>query len=201
MLLRLYRRLRQGVAIRRNIRNGSLKVGKSVTFSPDFQMKFQGTRNPQLVVGNDTHLAGRFVVRGKGRVSIGSHCHFHEDSYFGCLDQISIGDHVFAAEGIFVVDNNNHPVDPALRREMTRSPMGSASWLWTAQGVASAPVRIEDNVWLGRDSVLMKGVRIGEGSIVALRAVVTRGVPAYSVVAGNPGRVVKTLNGSELGSL
>jgi acetyltransferase-like isoleucine patch superfamily enzyme len=52
---------------------------------------------------------------------------------------------------------------------------------------------IEDKVWIGMDALILKGVTIGEGSVVAARSVVTKDVPPYSLVAGNPARVVKSL--------
>ena len=55
----------------------------------------------------------------------------------------------------------------------------------------------EDNVWLGRDCRIMKGVTVGKGSIVALGAIVTKDVPPYTVVAGNPAKVVKQLPSPE----
>ena len=57
----------------------------------------------------------------------------------------------------------------------------------------SAPIRIEDKVWIGMDVLILKGVTIGEGSVVAARSVVTKSIPPYSLVAGNPARVVKSL--------
>lgn len=194
MLKALYSRFRQRLAIREAVRDGRLVLGKGVTFGSDFGLKLHGTARPQLEVGDRSHLAGRFVVRGEGSIRIGRDCHFHENSYFGALRAIRIGDSVFAAEGIFVVDNNNHPVAPESRRAMTLTPMGGPLWLWTAPGVDAAPVTIEDNVWIGRNSSVLKGVKIGEGGIVALGAVVTKSVPQFSVVAGNPARIVKSLS-------
>nr|WP_243425786.1 DapH/DapD/GlmU-related protein [Faecalicatena contorta] len=72
-----------------------------------------------------------------------------------------------------------------------------SSNLWTWEHAQSNPVIIEDNVWIGRDAVIMKGVTVGQGSIVALRAVVVDDVPPYSIVAGNPAKVVKRLNPNE----
>ena len=64
----------------------------------------------------------------------------------------------------------------------------------TVRAEAPAPVHIGDNVWLGDGSCVLKGVTIGENSVVAARAVVVKDVPANVVVAGNPARVVKELD-------
>jgi hypothetical protein len=64
----------------------------------------------------------------------------------------------------------------------------------TARSPTPTPVHIGNNVWLGDHATVLKGVRIGDNSVVAARAVVTRDVPANVVVAGNPARVVKELD-------
>ena len=56
-----------------------------------------------------------------------------------------------------------------------------------------APIRIEDHVWVGQDAVILKGVTIGKGAVVGAFSVVTRDVEPWTVVAGNPARVVKRL--------
>lgn len=65
-------------------------------------------------------------------------------------------------------------------------------WKW--KHAVSAPIVIEDNVWIGEYAAVLKGVTIGTGAIVASHAVVTKDVPPYTIVAGNPARVVKELD-------
>jgi galactoside O-acetyltransferase len=60
-----------------------------------------------------------------------------------------------------------------------------------------APVKIQDKVWIGFNAIVLKGVTIGEGAVVGAGAVVTRNVPAYTVVAGNPARPIRELTPSE----
>ncbi len=79
-----------------------------------------------------------------------------------------------------VFDSDFHPLDPA-RRHDPDAP------------VSCAPITIEENVWLGGQSAVLKGVTVGENSVVAFRAVVSDDVPPNVVVAGNPARVVKSL--------
>ena len=63
--------------------------------------------------------------------------------------------------------------------------------------VKIAPVRIGDKAWIGFNAIILKGVTVGEGAIVAAGAVVTKDVPPYTIVAGNPARVIRTLSEPE----
>ncbi len=82
---------------------------------------------------------------------------------------------------VIMLDSDFHPLDPRLRRDPS-APF------------ASAPVIVGRNVWVGGQTALLKGVTVGENSVIGFRAVVTNSVPANTVVAGNPARVVKRLD-------
>jgi len=66
---------------------------------------------------------------------------------------------------------------------------------WDAVG--KAPVSIGDKCWIGAKSIILKGVRIGEGAIVGAGSVVTKNVPPWTIVAGNPARVIRELTADE----
>ena len=91
---------------------------------------------------------------------------------------VTIGSHVMLGSGCLVTDSDAHPVDPEERRQ-------------GGTGV-SKPIVIEDDVFIGARAIILKGVTIGRGSVVGAGAVVSRSVPAYSVVVGNPAKVVGT---------
>ena len=94
------------------------------------------------------------------------------------MRHIEIGEKVMIGAGAVVYDNDFHPVGAADRRRNDRSKIGVAS------------VVIEPDVWLGARAMVLKGVRIGRGSVVAAGAVVVKDVPPWSIVAGVPARVV-----------
>lgn len=89
-----------------------------------------------------------------------------------------------------ITDNNNHPVNPIDRRIMTLTPSGSFERSWINSD--NAPIIIGRNVWVGENARICKGVTIGDGAVIAANAVVTKDVPANSIAAGNPARIVKT---------
>jgi acetyltransferase-like isoleucine patch superfamily enzyme len=81
------------------------------------------------------------------------------------------------------------------RRELERVPERPIRF--AAANVPARPIRLERNVWIGFDACVLPGVTIGEGSIVGAKSVVTQSVPPFTVVAGNPARVVRTLEPNE----
>jgi acetyltransferase-like isoleucine patch superfamily enzyme len=193
LIVKLYRELKKKMILKRL--RGIAIIGNDVHVSHNFVHRCNEAKS--LHVGEHVHLDGLWVTQGLGKIKVGNYCSFRAGTYLGALDSITIGNSVFGAENIFISDNNNHPTSPNERLKMTMSPPNSKNWKWTNQGVVSQEVVIEDNVWLGRSCMIFKGVRIGMGSIVAAGSIVTKSVPAYSIVAGNPARVVKTLENDE----
>jgi galactoside O-acetyltransferase len=93
-----------------------------------------------------------------------------------------------------VVDHDSHALDWNERAsDVADWAGGRKDWA----RVRRASVVIEDKTWIGFGACILKGVRVGEGAVVGAMSVVTRDVPAYTVVAGNPARVVRKLRGSD----
>jgi len=90
---------------------------------------------------------------------------------------ILIGNHVLLGSGYLITDSDVHPIDPDERR------LGGKG--------KSRPIVIEDDVFIGARAIVLKGVTIGKGSVVGAGAVVTKSVPPYSIVVGNPVKVVE----------
>jgi len=114
---------------------------------------------------------------GAGRVNIGDCVLMSPGSRISASDEITIGNGVMLANGAYVTDSDWHTIYDRTTRDER-----------------ATPVTIGDNVWLGDHSTVLKGVTIGDNSVVAARAVVTKNVPANVVVAGNPAKVVKELD-------
>ena len=122
-----------------------------------------------------------------------------------CKENVALGDHVLISWNVFISDYDGHPVEPAQRRRQIdhihdnvfaafrrrREPKEEEKYLPT---FSSMPVTIGSNVWIGANATILKGVRIGDDSVVGTSAVVTKDVPPRSVVAGNPARVVRVLD-------
>lgn len=128
-----------------------------------------------------------------GKIIIGQNTYIGPHTVLQSKESIVIGNDVIIANNVLILDNNNHPTDPAMRLRMSACDDFLEDELWSWKYAESEPVVIEDNVWIGRDCRIMKGVTVGKGSICALGAIVTKDVPPYTVVAGNPAKVVKQL--------
>lgn len=114
---------------------------------------------------------------GAGRIGIGDCVLMSPGSRLAAGDEITVGDGTMLAHGVWITDSDWHGLYDRTRRDERITP-----------------VYIGRNCWLGDHAAVLKGVTIGANSVVAARAVVTRDVPANSVVAGNPARVVHELD-------
>ncbi len=141
-----------------------------------------------IILGDNVTLGGRsnifFAARFCERpvLRIGDHSGFGHECAFSIGKEIRIGRHCRFASNIAVFDSSGHPSDPVAR--MNGNPPDPDD---------VRPVIIGDNVWVGTSSIIYPGVTIGDNSIVSAGSVVMSNVPANTVVAGNPARMVRTL--------
>ena len=108
-------------------------------------------------------------------------------------ERIEIGAHCLISWNVGIADCDFHPLEVAARRRDTVALAPFFEGRPPRPEIASAPIIIADNVWIAMNATILKGVTIGENSVVAAGAVVTKNVPANVVVAGNPAVVVKQL--------
>jgi acetyltransferase-like isoleucine patch superfamily enzyme len=143
------------------------------------------------MIGEGSDISGAIVLEAAGaRVVIGDRTHVGGGSLLDAADAIVVGDDVLVAFGALIIDHDSHSLDFAQRSSDV------ADWIkgrkdWTH--VARSAVHIEDKVWVGTRAMVLKGVRLGEGCVVAAGAVVTQDVAPWTLVAGVPARVVREL--------
>ena len=107
-------------------------------------------------------------------------------------DRLIIGRFVAIAQGTqFVMNGANHAMDGFSTYPFASFGFGAGAAIDQQAGTYKGDIVVGNDVWIGREAVILPGVTIGDGAIVGARAVVSRDVPAYSVVAGNPARIVK----------
>lgn len=131
--------------------------------------------NGDLIINGDLMIADvAIVVHPNARLVIGKKCLMNEETFLECELSIVIGDNVLIGRNVTIRDGDGHD-------------HGDAS----GNRERCLPVVIGNSVWIGSNAMIQKGVHIGDGSIVAAGAIVTRDVPAKCLVAGVPAKVVK----------
>ncbi|GAC1486941.1 MAG: acyltransferase [Flavisolibacter sp.] len=157
-------------------------------------------RNPinkiQLIIGEDCNVEGKIVIENEnGFVQIGNRTHIGGSTIVS-INHISIGDDVMIAWGVTITDNDFHSLKSNERisdvmdwaKGIKEGKIGKfKNW----EAVESFPVIIKEKAWIGLNSIILKGVTIGVGAIVAAGSVVTRNVPDFTIVGGNPARFIK----------
>jgi len=112
---------------------------------------------------------------------------------FMAEEHIEIGSYCIMSWNVGIADSDFHPLDPAQRMQDALALAPFYAGRPPRPKLRTAPVRIRDNVWIGMGALILKGVEIGENSVVAAGAIVTKSVPPNVVVAGNPAVIVKHL--------
>lgn len=155
-------------------------VGKNLemTLLPDI------ASHVRITVGDDVHLNGFFGAGSgrayeKPRLVIQNNVHIGHLVTFTVNQEIIIEDGVMIANKCYFADSDSHPTEPDLRVAGHPPSLDKIK-----------PIKICRNAWIGHGVHVMKGVTVGEGAVVAAGSVVVKDVPPFSVVAGNPARVV-----------
>lgn len=142
--------------------------------------------------GAATYLGTMFDVGPHGQVQLGNYALIH-GAWIICEAAVTIGDHALISWNVVIMDSYRLPFDRTERRRLLeRVPFALPRHLTAA--APARPVHIGCNVWIGFDSCVLPGITIGDGSIVGARSVVTEDVAPYTVVAGNPARVIRHLD-------
>ncbi len=121
------------------------------------------------------------------RLTIGDDVMLTDFVQISCAHQICIGNRVLVGQSVYISDNSHGDTDAqSLKIPPLNRPLA-----------VKGPVIIEDDVWIGRCATILSGVHIGKGAVIAAGAVVNKDVPAYSVAAGVPAKIIK--NGGQKG--
>lgn len=149
-----------------------------------------GSLKEDIVIYNNSRMYAKLVSQNKGKIILEDTVKIGFNSLIGSVNSIRIGKGTAIADNVTIMDNNNHPIHPEDRKLMYKSSWDSPLRKW--KNSDSKPINIGENVWIGQYARINKGVTIGNNSIVAASTVVTKNVPSNCIVAGNPGKIVKT---------
>lgn len=135
-------------------------------------------KNSKCEIGKKLLTMGPFYIKciENGKLQIGNNCFFNHNCSITCAKSIRIGEGCNIANNVVIVDHD-HDVDCGGVKEK----------------LLTDSVDIESNVWIGANVTILKGVNIGVGAVVAANSVVNKDVPAHTIVAGVPAKVIKTI--------
>ena len=129
----------------------------------------------KLMAGNCQFYSGvRLEIGPKATLLIGNGTYLNRNTLIVCEDRVEIGENCRIAWDVNIMDSDLHPID--------ETP------------IVNKPVRIEDNVWIGCRSIILKGVTIGNGAVVAAGSVVTKNIPPRTVFGGSPAKLIAELD-------
>jgi acetyltransferase-like isoleucine patch superfamily enzyme len=168
----------------------NVQAGGNTLVSADYAFKRFRSKEPgALVIGRHCSMDGvHFALGEKGRLSIGDYCYF-TNAVLLCELEVRIGNYVIIGWNATIADSDFHPIAPAERiaDAVACSPLGKGR---ARPPILTRPVIIEDDVWIGPNATILKGVRIGAGAFIEAGSLVTRDVPAGATVLGNPAEIV-----------
>jgi acetyltransferase-like isoleucine patch superfamily enzyme len=168
----------------------SVRIGANTLITADYAFKrFRSKQPDALRIGANATMDGvHFALGEGGRVSIGDYCYF-TNAVLLCELELRIGNYVVIGWNATIADTDFHPLAPAERiaDAIACSPLGKGR---PRPEIAKKPVVIEDDVWIGPNATILKGVRIGAGAWIEAGSLVTRDVPPRSRVLGNPAQVI-----------
>jgi acetyltransferase-like isoleucine patch superfamily enzyme len=155
-----------GIPVSVRAPESSIQIGKNCSFRSDFTSNLIGINRKCIIT----------TLKRKSELIIGDFSGF-SGTVIAAAGSIRIGSNVLCGANTTITDFDWHGIEPELRNS---SP-------------APEPVVIEDNVWLGLNSIVLKGVRIGKNSVIGANSVVTKDIPPNVIAAGNPCRVIREL--------
>lgn len=165
-----------------------------VNVAADAKVDYRGMRRrppSRLSIGAGSIFEGSIAADRSGcSVTIGKRTFFGMSTIV-TAESVDIGDDVLVSWGCTIVDHDSHSLDWQQRQhDVTDHYQGRKDW----KAVPVRPVRIGNKAWIGFNVIILKGVTVGEGAMVAAGSVVRHDVPDYTLVAGNPAVVVRSLS-------
>ena len=186
----------------RLIRDKRIKIGNDTILRTGFgwEIRENPEISPAIIIGERCIVGGLWIVdNSRGRIKFGNDSTIGAGALLVSADSsIEIGNNVVISFNVTFYNTNAHSLDINERKQDVKNTLEYLKGKRSDRGInwdkiVSKDIIVEDDVWIGFGTTILKGVTIGKGSIVGAQSVVTHDVPPYSVVAGNPAKVVKSL--------
>ena len=178
----------------RRLYSSRIVMGSGVTLGSSSRIFNLRDEPDSIKIGDQTMVLGELnTFKYGGKISLGARCFVGEGSRIWSGEEVVIGDDVLISHNVSIVDTNAHEMDFQERKERHISFLLNGHHS-TKASIQTKPIFIHNSAWINFGAIILKGVTIGRGAIIAAGAVVTKDVEPFTVVAGNPARVVKILS-------
>jgi acetyltransferase-like isoleucine patch superfamily enzyme len=174
----------------------AVRLGRDVYIDSAYSFAaFQSGVSDAMTLGDATGAYDRsaFIFGPRGRIVVGDFTCLNA-CYLICEREITIGSFCMFAWGATLTDSWVHAGDTVKRRRAAINRANDADCFSFPHTSNPDPVHVEDNVWIGFDSVVMPGVTVGRGAIIGSKSIVDRDVEPYTIVVGDPAAAVRKLN-------
>lgn len=172
---------------------GSFSIGRGSKLFPSADIVINNAgKDGKITIGDNTLVRGELLNFGHGgNIQVGDFCYIGRETHIWSASNISIGDRVLISHNVNIFDNLTHPLS-AMERH-TQFKLIISSGHPTAISLDEKPITIRSDALIGCGAIILRGVTIGEGAVVGAGAVVTRNVPPWTIVAGNPAKVIREI--------
>jgi len=148
----------------------------------------------KIKIGTNTHIRGTLLLFAhNGNINIGNNCYIGFGTQIWSANEITIGNDVLISHNCNIIDTNSHE-ENYLERKESYIKMLIKGHPTENVNVKSAPIIIEDHVWISYDVCILKGVTIGKGAIIGAGSVVLKNVESFTMVAGKPAVFIKNIS-------
>lgn len=168
-------------------KNSMLSICRSANIDYS-RVSLKNHKHCRLTVGDKSMISASLIFEKDGSsIEVGNNT-FLGGCTLSCADAIRIGNNVQIAWGVTIFDHNSHSLDFVERRnDLNHAFSGKKTW----NDVKISPTVIQDDVWIGVNAIILKGVTVARGAIIGAGSVVTKDVQEYSLYAGNPAVFVR----------
>jgi maltose O-acetyltransferase len=163
-----------------------IRVGRNACFHVPVRSNGRG----RIIIGEDNTFgyplshclgSGEILVQARtedAEIVIGSNNIINNNSVIGCTSRVVIGNDCLIGDSVAIYDADFHNLSPERRRD---------------QQFPTAPIILGNNIWIGSRAMILKGVTVGDHSVIGAMSIVTKSIPPRTLVAGNPARIVREL--------
>ncbi|MDO5379830.1 MAG: acyltransferase [Acidaminococcaceae bacterium] len=198
-LRKLYKKYALKKMLKSNKRKVYIHPSVILMDSTYFDFRTENT-DKRIFIDEESMVGCSFIFESNnGFVKIGKRTFINGGTNLISINEIDVGDDVTIGWNVYIYDHDSHSLDYRFRKDdierqrkdfyANRNFIFSKDW----STVKSAPIKICNKAWIGFNVLILKGVTIGEGAIIGAGSVVTKNVPAWTIVAGNPAKIVKKI--------